>query len=376
MALKTFNCPACSGPLEYTREAGQLVNCKFCGQNVMVPAHLRGESAVPTVVVPARASRLILGVVVSFVAMVSLGIFFVVRSATEQVTSLPPIPPVAGLPAMPALPAAPEAKGFEVVLAFGEEGIGPGRFEDARHIAVDGDGYVYVGEYQGGRVQRFDAEGKFQTQWLVDPEIPLRGLAADRQGIVYAVQRGEIRRYRGATGEALGPLAVPGRFRADGVYLAPDGGLLAFGGGASPAEVVRLGPDGRVRLRIETSAHNGRAAIDGLGNVYVIGSFSERGKQHTAVIKYDADGTYLNRFGGAGSEPGQFRATHTIAVDNQGRVYVSDIDGLEVFDAEGRFLRHLAAGPTVFGMTFADDDALWIVERNAHEVRKLRLDVE
>ena len=35
--LQTFNCPSCSGPLEYSREAGTVVECQFCGQSVMVP---------------------------------------------------------------------------------------------------------------------------------------------------------------------------------------------------------------------------------------------------------------------------------------------------------------------------------------------------
>ena len=37
-----------------------------------------------------------------------------------------------------------------ILLKFGEEGIGPGMFKDARSIAVDGSGRIYVGEYSGG----------------------------------------------------------------------------------------------------------------------------------------------------------------------------------------------------------------------------------
>jgi streptogramin lyase len=56
---------------------------------------------------------------------------------------------------------------------------------DARSIAVDGAGRIYVGEYTGGRIQVFDPDGKFLIQWMVgDRKTILRGLAADRKGTV------------------------------------------------------------------------------------------------------------------------------------------------------------------------------------------------
>src|SRR6185503_8579693 len=80
----------------------------------------------------------------------------------------------------------------ETILDFGSEGIGPGMFKDARAIAVDASGKIYVGEYTGGRVQVFDPDGKFITQWSVDRKMPLTGMAADRNGIIYIVQSGTI----------------------------------------------------------------------------------------------------------------------------------------------------------------------------------------
>ena len=78
-----------------------------------------------------------------------------------------------------------------VLLDFGSEGIGPGMFTDARSIAVDGAGRIYVGEYTGGRIQVFDPAGKFLSQWTVgDRKTLLRGLAADRKGTVYLVHGG------------------------------------------------------------------------------------------------------------------------------------------------------------------------------------------
>ena len=236
--LKTFNCPACGGPLEYSSEAGQVVRCRFCGQSVMTPERARETPVISTAAV-GRGIRWF--VVISLVVVgVGTAFFFMLRSSSVSMPALPAVPnPFAALPG---------GSSFRVALSFGEEGIGPGRFEDARHIALDGEGYLYVGEYSGGRIQRFDSTGRFMTQWLVDTERPLRGLAADRNGIVYVVQGGKIQRYRGATGEALDAWSGPPRFRPDGVYPTPDGGMLVFGGGASPAQVVRFDAQGQVSL--------------------------------------------------------------------------------------------------------------------------------
>ena len=96
-------------------------------------------------------------------------------------------------------------------MRFGSEGTGAGRFEDARSVAVDGAGRIYVAEYSGGRVQVFDSAGTFLTQWMADARMPLLDLEADRGGTVYVVQSGRIRRYEGATGRALGEVPRAGR---------------------------------------------------------------------------------------------------------------------------------------------------------------------
>ena len=51
----------------------------------------------------------------------------------------------------------PTSSYARLVTTFGSKGIGPGLLNDARYITVDGAGIVYVADYQGGRIQAFDA---------------------------------------------------------------------------------------------------------------------------------------------------------------------------------------------------------------------------
>ncbi|HKQ99157.1 MAG TPA: hypothetical protein VJT09_00710 [Pyrinomonadaceae bacterium] len=254
-----------------------------------------------------------------------------------------------------------------VALKFGTEGIGPGMFKDARSIAVDGEGRIYVGEYlKSGRIQVFDSAGKFITQWMVDPKMPLRDLTVDRKGTVYVVQRGEINRFEGTSGQPLGKLEYGGNERAyfDDARVTADGGLVAA---MNSEDLVRFNSGGRVlqTIRKSISTQTGdpvgdvTLAVDGLGNIYALSDGSDSG-----VFKFSPEGRFLNRFGSSGEEPGQFRALHAIAVDGRGRIYVSDVKGIQVFDSNGRYLDVFKVdGNVAFGLTFNDRNELFVAAR-------------
>lgn len=51
------------------------------------------------------------------------------------------------------------------ITAWGKPGKGEGEFDTPHAVAVDQQGRVYVGDRENYRVQIFDADGKFLTQW-------------------------------------------------------------------------------------------------------------------------------------------------------------------------------------------------------------------
>lgn len=278
--------------------------------------------------------------------------------------------------ALPNLPVAtPTPRLATVLFKFGDSGTGPGYFNDARSIAVDGAGNIYVGEYQGGRIQVFDAGGKFITQWSIGEKTILRGMAAARQGIVYVVHSGEIQRYEGATGKPLDKLPYADGAGFDDVVVTADGGLVAAWQ-INRDDIVRFDSTGKAIKTITRaissasgrSELNTRVAADGLGNIYALGTFNR------AVFKFSSEGKFLNRFGGEGDAPGQFGAVLAIAVDNQSRVYVSDSSkGIQVFDKDGRYLDVIKADAPVFGMVFNGNNELLVAART--QVIKLRINL-
>ena len=52
------------------------------------------------------------------------------------------------------------------LFSWGEPGTDPGEFNIVHNIATDVDGYVYVADRENHRVQVFDSNGRFETQWV------------------------------------------------------------------------------------------------------------------------------------------------------------------------------------------------------------------
>jgi hypothetical protein len=358
---ESFDCPNCGAPIPLDEDPPATVRCPHCSTTVIVPDGLRQKPQPTSVVIhldagrgtPAMTPQARRAVAIAVAVVVLLGVGI---SAVGLVAGLgAAVAPVA-LPALLAdRPPAP-------VLTFGGEGIGPGRFTDARSVGVDGQGRVYVGEYQGGRVQVFDGSGEFLTQWFGDREFPLTGMAVGRDGTVYTVQRGELVRRDGMTGEPLGAVDYASGQYFEDVAVMADGGLLA-GWYLFQDDLVVFDRDGDWVLTVPeaVSGRTGdselslRVAADGRGDLLALGEFN------SAVFRYDSAGRFVNRFGSSGDEPGQLQAPMSMAVDGQGRVYVGDIWGVEVFDADGRNLKRLEIEGVPFGLAFDDEDYLWVV---------------
>lgn len=277
------------------------------------------------------------------------------------------------LPFAELLPAAGTAGSTLATLVMefgGEEGIGPGFFNDTRWIGVDAQGNIYTGDYSGGRVQVFDPGGNFLAQWTVRSDLYMTGMAVDRQGVVYVIDRNRIARYEGLSGQQLTPPALGGSENFRLVAAAPDGNMLFAG----PERLVRIDPRDNVTLDLAAPFANiaGLAAnleflaTDGAGAVYVIGRDS--------VYHFDGNGAFVNRIGSRGDGPDQFRSTpRAMAVDGRGRLFVNDFNGILVFDNNGRYLESIPFRGVAFDMVFNDRNELLVMDRNGNRVVKYAL---
>ena len=416
-----LRCPTCSAPLDAPALHDTTARCPYCNASILLdgraggPAHAatpqsaavaevlrqlragnkiaaikvfrdqfggglkeakdavdRLEASLPPGSVP-RRTNLAGGLVgcVGLVLVLAIAGVVATRRGSPPPALDPPRPAVGSVTGSAAAPAGPPAPPAfaDAVLRFGSQGTGAGRFEDARSVAVDGAGRIYVAEYGGGRVQVFDSLGTFVTQWMADPKMPLVDMEVDRGGTVYVVQGGRIRRYEGATGRLLGTVGGAGESVND-LVLALDGTLWAASGSA---DVVHLSRSGAVLRRVDLGqavdgAAPARLAVSGNGEVYALDRWTFE------IYRLDAAGRFVDRFGGKGDGPEQLHWATELAIDGRGRVYVSDIGhGIRVFDAAGHFVDSFAGREVVFGMAFDDHDGLYTAQRNNYEIVKFRL---
>lgn len=224
-------------------------------------------------------------------------------------------------------------------LAFGEKGIGQGMLQDTRLIGVDGNGNIVAADYQDGRVQTFDSNGKFVSMFSISPKVIISAMAVGRDGKIYMARGQKIFIYDSA-GQQISEISDSKHGYSD-VTLSADGTLYAI---ANDETIVRFKSDGTIDLEIPDTFTNATGntdidthlAVDGLGNMYILGSFNY------AVLKYSPQGKFINRFGsenkGSNSDPAKFESPMAIAVDGYGRVFVGDFSGVLAFDSNGAYI--------------------------------------
>ena len=422
-----LRCPTCSAPLEVPPEHATTTRCTYCGAGVLLTerggnveaaaAQQRYSDAIGQVLAQLRAGSRI-GAIKVYRDHFGVGLaeakHAVERLEAGQPGGTPPGPAPRAVPArstnatLPfvavlvvliagalvydrvkpraAGPAAPGPAALappsplerltgrsslaREVLRFGREGNGAGRFQDARSVAVDGAGRIYVAEYSGGRVQVFDSAGTFLTQWMVDPEKAVLDMVADRQGTVYVAQPGQALRVEGSTGRRLGELPRPRPYSYDALALALDGTVWA----ATDAQVVHLGRDGEVLQTIDIKKAVGddasveRVAVAGNGHLFVLDQWSGE------IYHLDPSGRFVDRFGGKNEDDtGSVLTPDDLAIDGRGRIYVSDMGAaIRVFEADGREIGAFGRG-VVFGITINDRDELFATHRNDHQIVKYQL---
>lgn len=361
MKIREFDCPSCGASLRIKRN-DMTVTCHYCESSVIVPSEQfsgtgkvsRKITGPPLTFDAGQVSKSIKRIILS-IALLTLiaggGVFLFVMKASSVIES-----------GENTFKAAAESSGLPVVLEFGGTGMGAGLFQDARHIAVDANGHIYIGEYETGRIQIFDMNGIYFTQWnFGDPDnCYLQSMAASRNGDLYLIYGSELFIHDGMTGELLGSLVHPSGWGYDDVEVCVDGSVVASWY-KNRDDIIRFSSEGTIDLLLEEaiSGQSGESelsteiAVDGMGNIFAYGSFNE------GIFKFSPEGRFLNRFGSSGDRPGQFTSPSCICTDNQGRLWVSDFSDLKIFDNDGLYLGTLDLDFNIYDMAIGNNSQLY-----------------
>ncbi len=191
-------------------------------------------------------------------------------------------------------------------------------------------------------------------------------IAADRNGLVYLLQRGEKADpivVLDQTGKVVrswgkGMFTTPHAIRID-----PQGNVWTTD--AASSMVYKFSPEGKTLLQIEVGGQptpcgsfcsTTDVAFAPGGNLFIADGY-----RNARILEYSPDGKKLGEWGSEGSGPGQFRLPHSIQVDAAGIVYVADRENgrIQRFDRSGTFLGEWSQYGKTFGLTLAGD-AMWL----------------
>lgn len=371
--LVTFDCTSCGAPV-HAPDTATALRCDYCGNNIMVPQHLRaapprqfsgnivintgtgpstfqGEQQVvinrqgnsPRVVQGRGCVWGIVALVIVIVAASVLPAVIGIWAGIDAISS--------SIPRRVSFATSTPVPQFATkVLSFGGRGKGPGLFEGAIDVTSDASGDIYVLEGNSGRVQRFDRSGKYLNGWVIEDENHgLSSIVADRRSnAVYIVGKPKIYKYDGTTGNLIStPLEKGSGFSpTEDAGIFANGDLLTYVSGDSD-DLVSLNPEGQEVGRFKSvfstilgkktvppAPWNIRLTPDASGKMLVLN------KPDVEVFIYGADGKYSTRFTSENDRAGM---ASDITVDSKGRIYVSHLHGIEVFDYTGRTLGQIGS---------------------------------
>lgn len=337
-----MRCASCGAHLQYQTETPD--KCTYCGSRVRMPgqkhtAHASISKGGKTIVF------LVVGIIVAIMAVVGVFVFSVINTVKDAVTiNIPTVPTIPGKQV-------PTSAFAEEVLRFGGEGNGIGKFEDNRSVAIDGNNNIFSTDYAGGRVQVFDANGKFVKQWMNDLKY-IPDMCVSRDGIVYIMSGSKITSFEGETGNKL---KESNRVFFNNMTIMADDNII---GTTSNGDIYKLDKDLKTiassknimaKAGMENNLTNG-IACNGLGEIFVLDFMG----QH--VYHFSRKMEFVDKFKTKAS------SGNDIAVDAKGRIYISAMNEIYVYDAEGEFL-HSFTAKQAFGMAFDSEGNLWVAQR-------------
>jgi outer membrane protein assembly factor BamB len=229
---------------------------------------------------------------------------------------------------------------------WGSSGAGEGQFKLRRPngdgyggIAFAPDGSFYVLDVGNRRVQRFSPERQYVGSWgSFGPEPgqymdPIAIEVAD-DGTVYVLDdaRDVVERYD-AEGNVLGSIDAhpdgPGGANTANLMTIDAAGNVYVDSCCSAGNLVeKLAPNGGLVWTVDTvdghpfADQPSGVAVDAQGRVFV--------SIASEVMIFDSDGALLGRWGDAGTADGQFVFPYAVLLDGDGAIYVADHGGQRV----------------------------------------------
>ncbi len=196
-------------------------------------------------------------------------------------------------------------------------------------IAVDSHDQVYISTRSTPAVQIYRTDGTFVRAWDIKDATGAHFIRVDPEGHVWTTDiKSHLVCKHSPEGKVLLTLGEAGKPGTDERHF------------ARPTDV----------------------AVLPTGDIFVSDGYDNR-----RVIHFDKTGKFIDQWGEAGTQPGQFALPHSIVADSQGRLYVADRENarIQVFDSKGKLLAVWMNVITPWGLCMTKKDELWVCGSSA-----------
>lgn len=269
-----------------------------------------------------RRTRALLVVMILILLLLLCGLLYVLRSVTDTPTRKPVLAQPPGIELV-----------FQAFVGGGALGEGTRPFD----VAYDGDDAIYVTLPDAGRILVFDKDGKNGRVFVEDGR-----------------QEGDTREI--AEYDVLVPM---------GIDVGPDG--MIYVADRQKMAIIAFSPQGE-KLR-EVLVMSPRCVEATQDRLYVL-------TDTDTLYVMDLEGNALGQWGTTGREPDQMYDPTGIAVDDEGIIYISDLNNYRVFALSPDFDRLWQYGGPAFnreehnvralggpaGVTLGGDGNIYVVD--------------
>jgi len=217
-------------------------------------------------------------------------------------------------------------------------------FGSVSGVAINSKGHVFLLHRGPGPLMEFDADGNFIRalgDGLFDRP---HGLRIDADDNIWTTD---------VAGHVVYKFNPAGRI------------LMVLGVRGRPGEWHDFG---HLRLFNEPN----EAVVGPTGDVFVL---QGHGKGESLVLKFDRDGNFIKTWGKKGRGPGEFDLPHSLVFDAQGLLYIADRNNarIQVFDADGAFVRESKHPGTPCGLFMTPDQTIWLAHGHTGQIMTLDL---
>ena len=164
-----------------------------------------------------------------------------------------------------------------------------------------------------------------------------------------------------------------------GMHVEPNGNVWITDAWVNGADEVGLGhtvlkfsPQGELLMTIGTPGQAGDppnrltrpndVVVGPDGTIFIVDSHGPTGTNR--IMKFSADGSYLETIGETGYAPGQFHEPHAIAMDSQGRLFVADRynNRIQILEQDGTFVSAWSQFGRPSGIFIDRNDLIYVAD--------------